>query len=118
MNQQLLVSIAPYLGYVIIVLLVYVYHVIYQRLPAQQRAALAQLILPIVQLIKETYAQATPEQRIAAATAFINTSFALMGLPAPNAAVVSAFVDFIFEQYGIKQPSSVKKIQRDNSLKG
>lgn len=103
MSQQVILALIPTLGPIIIGLIVYAYHIVYQRIPAQQRAALAQLILPLVQLIREAYAQATPAQRYAAATAFVNASFALLGLPAPDAAIVSAFIDFVFEQYGLKQ---------------
>ncbi len=99
MNQQLIIALIP----TIVALIVYGYHIIWQRIPDRQRAALAQLILPLVQFIKESYAQSTPAQRYAAAVLFINDAFALLNLPAPDAAIVSEFIDFVFGKYGLKQ---------------
>jgi len=93
---------------IILALIVYIYHQVWQRIPEKQRNALEQLATPIVQMVEQQYQNASPQEKKDAALHAISLAFTAFNLPEPDDAVINAFIESaVFEMNRLKAATPI-----------
>jgi LL-H family phage holin len=111
MNEQIILALMPYVVPSLIGLCVYIYHQVFQALPEKQREALEQLAAPAVQMVEQMYANIPPDQKKAAAIHAIELGFQAFKIPAPDDAIINAFIEAaVFEMNRLKPSTNTQQI--------
>jgi LL-H family phage holin len=119
MNNQIIIALMPYVVPSLIGLCVYVYHLVFQRLPEKQREALEQLAAPAVQMVEQVYKNVPPEQKKAAALHAIELGFQSFNIPEPDDAVINAFIESaVFEMNRLKPANTQPLPTLQGGLRG
>lgn len=93
MNTAIIVALIPYVVPSVLIVIGYLYHLLAQLLPAQQRAYIERWAAVAVAMVEQQFAGKSNEEKKALAMNEVKAFFRAFNLPVPPDDILSAFIE-------------------------